>query len=207
MKYIDLSHEIKNEMPVYPGDKEVNLIKEKDYIENGYNSISIATEMHAVTHIDAPLHMQENKSYISDYPIERFIGNVALLDVRSEKIIDVNDEYYINIKENDIVLLFTGWDNFYGKEEYYTEHPVVSRELAELLIKKKIKMLGMDMPSPDRDNYEIHNVLFENDIFLLENLTNLNKLLYNEEIQLFAQPLKVQSEASLVRAVAIYQGY
>ena len=35
MKYIDLSHEIKNEMPVYPGDKEVNLIKEKDYIENG----------------------------------------------------------------------------------------------------------------------------------------------------------------------------
>lgn len=88
MKYIDLSHEIKNEMPVYPGDKEVNLIKEKDYIENGYNSISIATEMHAGTHIDAPLHMQENKSYISDYPIERFIGNVALLDVRGEKIID-----------------------------------------------------------------------------------------------------------------------
>ena len=163
--------------------------------------------MHAGTHIDAPLHMQENKSYISDYPIERFIGNVALLDVRGETIIDVKDEYYINIKENDIVLLFTGWDNFYGKEEYYTEHPVVSRELAELLIKKKIKMLGMDMPSPDRDNYEIHNVLFENDIFLLENLTNLNKLLYNEEIQLFAQPLKVQSEASLVRAVAIYQGY
>ena len=74
--------------------------------------------MHAGTHIDAPLHMQENKSYISDYPIERFIGNVALLDVRGEKIIDVKDEYYINIKENDIVLLFTGWDNFYGKEEY-----------------------------------------------------------------------------------------
>ena len=194
MKYIDLSHEIKNNMPVYPGDIDVNLTKEKDFNKDGYNMYSLYTEMHAGTHIDAPLHMQENKSYISDYPIERFIGNVALLDVRGEKIIDVKDEYYINIKENDIVLLFTGWDNFYGKEEYYTEHPVVSRELA-------------DMPSPDRDNYEIHNVLFENDIFLLENLTNLNKLLYNEEIQLFAQPLKVQSEASLVRAVAIYQGY
>lgn len=207
MKYIDLSHEIKNEMPVYPGDKDVRLIKEKDYVESGYNSFSIVTEMHAGTHIDSPLHMKENKNYIADYPIEKFIGNVALLDVRGEKVIDVKDEYYINIKENDIVLLFTGWDNFYGKEEYYTDHPIVSIELAELLIKKKIKMLGMDMPSPDRDNYEIHNILFENDIFLLENLTNLNKLLYNEDIQLFAQPLKVQSEASLVRAVAIYQGY
>ena len=106
-------------MPVYPGDKEVNLIKEKDYIENGYNSISIATEMHAGTHIDAPLHMQENKSYISDYPIERFIGNVALLDVRGEKIIDVKDEYYINIKENDIVLLimFTYYEETYLYEK------------------------------------------------------------------------------------------
>lgn len=207
MKYIDLSHEIKKEMPVYPGDKEVSLVKENDYIENGYNSFSISTEMHAGTHIDAPLHMQKNKNYIADYPIERFIGNVALLDVRGEKVIDVKDEYYISIKENDIVLLFTGWDNFYGKKEYYNDHPVVSMELAELLIKKKIKMLGMDMPSPDRDNYEIHNILFENDIFLLENLTNLNKLLYNEGIQLFAQPLKVQAEASLVRALAIYQGY
>ena len=31
MKYIDLSHEIKNNMPVYPGDIDVNLTKEKDY--------------------------------------------------------------------------------------------------------------------------------------------------------------------------------
>ena len=111
------------------------------------------------------------------------------------------------LKENDIVLLFTGWDSFYGKEEYYTNHPVISEELAELLIKKKIKMLGMDMPSPDNGEFEIHKILFENEIFILENLTNLNKLLYNEEIQIFAQPLKIQGEASLVRAIAVYKGY
>ena len=168
---------------------------------------SLYTEMHAGTHIDSPLHMKDNKKFISEYPIEKFIGNVALLDVRGEKIIELKDEYYKNIKENDIVILFTGWDNFYGKEEYYTKHPIVSMELAELLIKKKVKMVGMDMPSPDRNNYEIHNALFENDIFLLENLTNLNKLLYNEKIKLFAQPLKIESESSLVRAIASYEGY
>lgn len=207
MKYIDLSHEIKNNMPVYPGDIDVNLTKEKDFSKDGYNMYSLYTEMHAGTHIDAPLHMKDNKKFISEYPIEKFIGNVALLDVRGEKIIELKDEYYKNIKENDIVILFTGWDNFYGKEEYYTKHPIVSMELAELLIKKKVKMVGMDMPSPDRNNYEIHNALFENDIFLLENLTNLNKLLYNEKIKLFAQPLKIESESSLVRAIASYEGY
>lgn len=207
MKYIDLSHEIKNNMPVYPGDIDVNLTKEKDFNKDGYNMYSLYTEMHAGTHIDAPLHMKDNKKFISEYPIEKFIGNVALLDVRGEKIIELKDEYYKNIKENDIVILFTGWDNFYGKEEYYTKHPIVSMELVDLLIKKKVKMVGMDMPSPDRNNYEIHNALFENDIFLLENLTNLNKLLYNEKIKLFAQPLKIESESSLVRAIASYEGY
>ena len=71
--------------------------------------------MHAGTHIDAPLHMYEDKKFISEYPIDRFIGNAVLLDVRGEKVIGIKDEYYRDIKENDIVLLFTGWDNFYGK--------------------------------------------------------------------------------------------
>ena len=31
MKYIDLSYDIKSEMPVYPGDMELNSNKEKDY--------------------------------------------------------------------------------------------------------------------------------------------------------------------------------
>ena len=53
MKYIDLSHEIKNNMPVYPGDIDVNLTKEKDFNKDGYNMYSLYTEMHAGTHIDA----------------------------------------------------------------------------------------------------------------------------------------------------------
>ena len=207
MKYIDLSYDIKSEMPVYPGDMELNSNKEKDYDKDGFNLYSFSTSMHVGTHIDAPLHMCKNKKFISEYSIDKFIGNAVLLDVRGEKVIEIKDEYYRDIKENDIVLLFTGWDSFYGKEEYYNNHPIVSEELAELLIKKKIKMLGMDMPSPDNHEYNIHKKLFENEIFILENLTNLNKLLYNEEIQVFAQPLKIQGEASLVRAIAVYKGY
>lgn len=207
MKYVDLSYDIRSEMPVYPGDIELKSNKEKDYDKEGYNLYSFFTSMHAGTHIDAPLHMCKDKNFISEYAIDKFIGNAVLLDVRGEKIIGVKDEYYRDIKENDIVLLFTGWDNFYGKEEYYNNHAVVSEELAELLIKKKIKMLGMDMPSPDRGEFNIHKKLFENDIFILENLTNLNELLYGEELQVFAQPLKIKGEASLVRAIAVYKGY
>lgn len=207
MKYVDLSYDIKSEMPVYPGDIKLHSNKEKDYENDGFNLYSFFTSMHLGTHIDAPMHMSKNKKFISEYSIDKFIGNAVLLDVRGEKVIGVKEEYYRDIKESDIVLLFTGWDSFYGKKEYYTKHPIISEEFAELLIKKKIKMLGIDMPSPDSGEFNIHKKLFENDIFILENLTNLNKLLYSEEIQIFAQPLKIQGEASLVRAIAVYNGY
>ena len=59
----------------------------------------------------------------------------------------------------------------------------------------------------DKEPYEIHKILFQNGVFILENLTNLSKLLYVEEFEVFAQPLKINAEASLVRAFAQYKGY
>ena len=91
--------------------------------------------------------------------------------------------------------------------EYYEDHPVISKEMAEFLVRKKVKMVGFDMPSPDRSPYEIHSIFLNNNIFILENLTNLDKLIYEENFSVFAQPLKIKAEGSLVRAMAVFQGY
>ena len=53
----------------------------------------------------------------------------------------------------------------------------------------------------------MHKILLKNDIPLLENITNLNDLVYVEKFEVFAQPLKINAEASLVRAFAQYKGY
>ena len=42
MKYIDFSYDIKNEMPVYPGDMELNLSKEKDYDKDEFNLYTVS---------------------------------------------------------------------------------------------------------------------------------------------------------------------
>ena len=100
MKYIDLSYDIKSEMPVYPGDMELNSNKEKDYDKDGFNLYSFSTSMHVGTHIDAPLHMGKNKKFISEYSIDKFIGNSTKI-ILSEK--DNNApsfEYYIGKFEN-----------------------------------------------------------------------------------------------------------
>lgn len=207
MKFLDLSYEINNNMPVYPGDKEIKLEKIADVNKEGYTSIIYSGAMHVGTHIDSPMHIIEDDKYISDYSLDNFVGKGVLLDVRGQTEINLKDEYFKSIKENNIVLFYTGFDKVYGQNEYYDEHPIMSQEMAEFLVRKKVKMVGFDMPSPDRSPYEIHSIFLKNNIFILENLVNLEKLIYEEDYLIFAQPLKIKAEGSLVRAMAVFQGY
>ncbi|MDG5814149.1 hypothetical protein QA601_03600 [Chitinispirillales bacterium ANBcel5] len=66
----------------------------------------------------------------------------------------------------------------------------------------KVKIIGIDIPSPDKFPFEEHIKLLDNNILILENLTNLEPLLKVSKFDLFAFPLKIHAEASLVRAVA-----
>lgn len=207
MKYLDLSYEIHNDMPVYPGDKKIKLDKTAELSKDRYESNIYSGTMHVGTHIDAPMHMTANDKYICDYSLDNFIGKGVLIDVRKEKEIKLKDEYFKQIKEKNIVLFYTGFNEKYGQEEYYENHPILTKELAEFLVRKKVKMVGFDMPSPDRSPYEIHSIFLNNNIFILENLTNLEKLIYEEEFLIFAQPLKIKAEGSLVRAIAVFEGY
>jgi kynurenine formamidase len=201
-KLIDLSYEIYSGMPVYPGDIEVELENDKKLIENGYANHNLKMGMHAGTHLDLPAHMLEDQRSISDIPLDYLSGKAKLLNAVGEKVIKVKAEYQKLIKKNDIVIIYTGFAEKYGKKEYYREHPVISEELAELFIKKRIKLLGFDLPSPDRSPFKIHHKLFNNNIFILENLCNLDKLPELKPFNFFLFPLKVRAEAAPCRAAA-----
>ena len=207
MKYVDLTQIIDNDTKVYPGDESFSIKQVAGLEKDGYTAYNISTGLHVGTHIDIPMHMCENSKYISEYPLDRFIGNGVLINVVGEDIINLKEEYYKKIKENDIVLFYTGCSSKFGQDDYFENHPVISEKFAEFLVVKKIKMIGIDAPSPDKHPYNIHKILLKNDIALLENITNLKDLVYVEKFEVFAQPLKINAEASLVRAFAQYQGY
>ena len=207
MKLIDLSHEIEDNMPVYPGDTKTNLVQVKYLSADQYNNHRLDINMHSGTHIDSPMHLTDCKQYISELPLESFIADGCVLDVRNQAIIKLKAEYDALIRENSIVLLYTGYDMYYGTKEYYENHPCVDIELCKLLVEKNIKMLGMDIPSPDRYPFEIHKLLFKNKIYVMENLTNLEQLLNVDRFEVIAFPLKIRADSSITRVVArIMQG-
>src|SRR5690554_878582 len=201
--YIDLSQDIIDDMPVYPGDDKVKLYQDNYLEKDNYNSCRLEIGMHAGTHIDTPMHLSKRQTLISEIPLEKFSGKGCLLDVRNEKVIAFKQEYEDVVEENDIVLLFTNHSYKYGTEEYYTEHPVIDKDLAEFFVEKNIKMLGMDLPSPDNYPFEMHKILFKNDILIIENLTNLLQLAGLNNFNVIAFPLKIKAEASMARVVAI----
>jgi kynurenine formamidase len=200
--YIDLSYTISQDIAVHPYDEKLKLRRHKFLSQDEFNDSKLETGMHVGTHIDAPSHLLESPVLICDYPIEKFIGNGCLLDVRNQEMITMKEVYKDCVKENDIVILYTGWDKRITEDIYFTNHPTISEDFAQFLIDRKIKIIGMDLPSPDQFPFPIHKMFLSEDILIIENLTNLESLLDLEEFEIIAIPLKIKAEASPVRVVA-----
>ena len=113
-------------------------------------------------------------------------------------------EKALSLRE-DIVLLRTGSDALFlsDPDRYFGEHPVLAPQFADRLAACGVRMLGMDLPSPDRPPHALHKALLGAGILLLENLTGLEKIGRERGFFVLALPLKLAAEAIPVRAVAV----
>ena len=200
--YLDLSHEISHEMPVYPGDIPVSLLQQASIQVEGHTNFQLSTGMHSGTHLDGPMHLTNSLTRMADIPLEQFAGKGFLVNVAGQSVIDPPESVFEALLPGAIVLFYTGFDQYFGQEPYYHSYPVFSEATAHLLVKKKVRMVGMDTPSPDYSPFGIHEILLGNQILILENLTNLSALLPYREFELLAFPLKIKADSSPVRVVA-----
>lgn len=200
--YIDLTHTFTAKMPVYPGDPLPILKQSAEIAAAGYNEFHISTGMHVGTHMDSPLHMLENGKKLSEYEPEKFFGKGHLIDARNQKEINADLLEGKEIEAGDIVLIMTGFDKKFGSDSYYNEYPEIAESFAQRLVQLEVKIIGMDTPSPDRSPFNIHKILLQNDILIIENLTNLEELLTHGKFDIIALPAKFEAEAAPVRVVA-----
>lgn len=201
-KIIDLTHKITYAMPVHPYDEPVSIEKIRTLADNKYNDWTLSAGMHAGTHIDGPGHLTNSDVLFSDVSVDRFIGKGYMIDARN-KTIDASLLNDLPAEKDLIVLIVTGWDKQFGTHDYFNNHPVISPDFAQTLAKHKIKMIGIDFFSPDKYPFEVHKIFFKHDIFIIENLTNLEKLLGIKDFTVVALPLKIETDSALARVVAI----
>ena len=203
MKIIDLTHTIDSTIPHYPGDIKPTLVQTKFIDKDGYNDSTIHTSMHIGTHLDAPSHMSKSNINMKDIPLSRLIGHAVLLDVQGEKIIEHKNSYNNQIKENDMILFLTGHDQLFYSDTHYKTYPSLSDKMVDFLISKKVKLIGLDTPSPDLYPFPHHERLLTNNILIAENLTNLNKLVGLDNMELHVIPLKIDASGSPARVYVL----
>lgn len=165
--------------------------------------------------------------------MEQLYGETVVLDMPKGELEPIGARDFENspveIRENDIVLVHTGWGKYFQKEPrnnhyLFTKRPGLEVDGAEWLIKRKIKAYGQDTIGTqypthsfflDQESREkgvpwnpepVHDLMLKNDIVLIEHLTNLDKVAGKRIISGFF-PLPFRGlDGSPVRALAFVEG-
>jgi len=210
MQLIDLSHTITTDMPVYTGTEPPRITDACSIARDGYREKALSIYSHTGTHIDAPAHILEKGSTLDTLPVDHFYGKATVLDVSHISGPDITIDC-INLMVSktcvDFVIFYTGWYHKWGTPAFFKGFPAPSSETAKYLAGLGIKGVGTDAISIDRacaTDFTIHEILLQNKIVIIENLTNLFNL-SGELFTLCCWPLKIAgADGAPVRAVAIY---
>lgn len=206
MKIVDLTHPISSKTPVYPGTSAVQIETFATVDKDGYREKMLHIASHVGTHMDAPAHMLAEGRFLDDFLVESFTGSALAVDVRQLTKPELSAQVLDNLPSVEFILFFTGWSQKWGTAEYFSNFPYPGIDLANALTKRGIKGVGIDTPSVDvvdsRD-YPTHHILLNNEIVIIENLTNLAAL-PKQTFRLFALPLKItEADGAPVRAIAM----
>ncbi|BES63867.1 cyclase family protein [Gottschalkiaceae bacterium SANA] len=209
--FIDCSHLIEEGMPVYPGTEGPTLLQACTIEEVGFREKKWTMYSHMGTHMDAPAHMIADGKTLDQFSVEKFMGRGMILDVRecTAKEIPLGrlQAYESILKKVDYVLIQTGWELFWGSEQYVGSFPALSIEAAEYMMQFNLKGIGVDAISidlMDTESFPIHKILLENDLVIIENLKNMSLL--EGQFDFYAFPLNVEdADGSPIRAIAVVE--
>ena len=207
MKFIDLTHPMKDGQPGFPGDPVLEIKPHATIEAQRYNVSRLAMGSHQGTHLDAPYHFVPDGKRLDEMPLEWFCGPATLLRIpkpaRAEITLEDLLPFETRLLPGARIIYETGWHTHYGQEDYFTDFPSLTQEAAAYLAGRGIRLLGMDTPTPSRDYYEVHHLLQQKpaEIVIVESLTNLSMV--PDEFLFMGFPLRFEGgDGSPIRAVA-----
>jgi arylformamidase len=196
---------------------EVEVIKDFDSAGGAGQIVrGVHMRLHAGSHVDAPEHNVRGGTQIHQLPLELFIGDAIIADLRdklpSKPITKQDLEMAIGtrVKRGDRVLLRTDHNNSYdgGSDKWMKLSPYLTIGATEWLIAKGVVIVGYDFyHGNDEPNSPrvFHNsrTLSEHGVITMPYLKNLDRI-GKERFTLIGLPLKlIDAEASPIRAVAL----
>ena len=230
-KLIDLTYSFNEKTIYWPNAKGFQHMKDTWKVTPAgywYAAGGFSSDEHGGTHFDSPIHFAQGKTTLDKIPVQRLVSAAAVIDISAPAA--KNRDYRASTQDianwekangaiptGSIVLFRTGWGKYWPDRKQYmgsdapgdVEHlhfPGLSKETAELLVKRGVSGVGIDTASldhgPSRD-FIAHQVLNRADIFGLENLANIERL-PAKGATLIALPMKIEEgSGGPARVIAI----
>ena len=159
------------------------------------------------TYLDSPYHRYANKRDISQIRLDEVILEGLVVDLRGQHAWDKMDAEILNDTidlQGKAVLFNFGWDHYWGTDQYHS-YPFISKKVVEHLVEKGVKLVGVDTINIDNSKdltRPAHSLFLQNDILIVENLTNLEQL-HGKTFRFFAVPIKAKKVTAMpIRAFA-----
>ena len=202
MKIIDHTLTVSGKIPTFPGSPKPHFIEWETIAKDGYNLELLFLSSHTGTHIDAPFHFIKNGKKIHEILPERLVNEAILIKIRkkaNQAIVKADiqkfEKEHGQIKSGTAIVFWTGWQKNLEKEFYFSKNPGLNSSAANYLVSKKINLVAIDSPSIDLGSvskFSVHHILAKNNILIVENLANLEKINSNK-FHLITSPLKLKN--------------
>lgn len=219
--WIDLSHTLEEDIPAWPTHARFGrTLYESQELGDAATHYGLTISEHSGTHMDAPLHfVSEGPAHYGTekIPLERLAGRAATIqatDLGAGDLLLVDhvktwETEHGPLEAGDCVLMRYGWDERWttGREgrRFLEDWPGLSGDAAEYLVEKGVALVGCDTMAVDAAGSAenpAHHALLGNEVYVVENLKNLDLLPPYSFFMAF--PLKIRGgSGSPVRAVAL----
>jgi arylformamidase len=197
MELFDISLTISQELPIWPGDPNIELTKISQIAKGDLANVThLSAAVHIGTHIDAPDHFLNNEEYVEDIPLDLLVGPALVVEVITNQHISLEDLSCLDLPPGAKRILFKPSNSQYwakGEVEFQQDYIALSPGAAHSLVERGVELVGVDYLSvaPFEDPAPTHQILLGNNVLIIEGL-NLSGVTPGE-YTLFCLPLKIKN--------------
>jgi kynurenine formamidase len=180
MRFIDLTHPLRDGQPGFSYDPQLR-VESYLTVQRAHSNFSrISMSSHQGTHVDAMSHFVAGGKTLDEMPLAWFYGPARVIKIpkeaREEITVEDLTKHQAMLRPASRVIINTGWHREFGTPRFFEDFPAFTVDAARFLAARKLRLLGIDMPTPGRAAYDIHHTFFAPDLemVLIESLANLD---------------------------------
>ena len=213
-KLIDLSHTIEDGIITYKGLPAplicdfLSREESKQHYAEGTTFQIGKIEMvgNTGTYLDSPFHRYADGKDLSDLDLESVAALDGIKISIPETIKEIDHTFFEGLDLKDqAVLVHTNWSRHWNTDQYFEDHPHLTKSAAEFLKESGVSLVGIDSYNIDgiRTNVRpVHTILLGAEILIVEHMNNLSAL-PDSGFKFYAVPVKIKGFGTFpVRAFA-----